>query len=269
MAIRRLTLTACIAFAACLAHGAFAESIRLNEIRIKGTTERDEQALRLKFNLVVGNDSLKYEVQETATPVRGYLYDSLDFSGVRVFKRALVEGLWRSEELANRGMLDLHTRKRTVQNMVLGAVKIEGSALAGLVDDGLWLKGLTVSDTPSDGGLDYNSANGHYNANAQCRFGRNQIKGMGGSACAIDFDDNINQDIFHVKMQFGEFDVTGTILFSASGDKTLADHNLIVQRTDKQPLELGLPNSGEQRDDVRLMELTAFFQLLAYDLYAD
>lgn len=266
-----------------------------------GTIKKNNVQETVSFDLTIGDQKLNYTVKGSTKTDKGYVKSELDFSYIKVTKNQITaDGRTFVKEFDNKGKIYVYARERKIGSdekdapkVVLAGIPVAGEFVQGFFDDGLKLVGMTIDGTQSKGKLDYNSANGHYNAKGDCQFGDCCITSSEDGKCVFDYDDYNDQNAMEITLAFGDLRLNGTINFTdttkavevSSGsdendDDTTISHEVIATEgkinarlTNADGTALQLADLSQQKDETatekNLRKMIVFFELLSYDMCSE
>ncbi len=277
-------------FVSCLGLAAFLTAVPSYALELAGTIFKSNKQETINFDLNLTAPNASYEIKGGTSTDQGIFYSSdLDFSFVRVTKKAhTIDGRYLFKSYPNSGKMTVYLRDRTVDGMILAGIPLSGKITQGYwIDDVIEFSNLTVKGTKASGCLDYNAWNGHYNVGSDCQFGGCKITGDKNQACVMDYD-TWGKNSMPISMKFGNLIITGRINFADTKEieksgkstketvvSTLGTIGFIIKKDDgSEPVissEVS-PKDGqlaESADEENLRKFLAFFQLIAFDTFAE
>ena len=256
-----------------------AEAVEAAELTLKGWIAKNNDNEVVSFDVTLGGDTVGYSLKGSTSTDRGVYHSALDFSFVEAKKQVRRNGLVFTGKLANSGSMDVYPRVREIKAAFFAGVSVQGSFIAEFWDESILLEKLTVDGVLSHGELDFNPLNGHYNAKDNCSFGNMSIRSsVANEIYVLDYDAFTGQNAYQVTMAFGDLVLSGRVNFTDTTRQsekqnvvaaTRGDINVIVVRADGTPFRLSLDPSGSTDDETKLKKLLAFWELMAFDMFAE
>lgn len=254
-----------------------------NAMVLRGNIAKNNDNELVSFSLTVGDRNNYYSLSGSSSTDKGMIWSAIDFSFIEAAKTVGGESI----TFENGGILQVYSRSRQSDGLVLFGNSISGKFIQGSMDDRIEFTDLSVDGIASSGEMNYNGLSGRYFAQNNFRFGEYEIRPIQHNNAILDYDNILGQNAMVVSMVFGDLVVDGRINYTDTTATSLVydtedgfttetrvaatngTTNLRVYKLDGSEPKFSGNLQEDSKDDRTMQALLAFIQMINFDLSAE